>query len=152
MANTTFSGPIRAGNIFNTTGTTVGTNIANVGQVVMAQSQAITQTTGLTTNIVIPANSQIVEMTLYVTTAWNGSASTLGLGNTVLATTYTAAGAVAGGTVGVVSITPGTDATRTLAFVDVGSTDVQIKVTSTNAGDGVGYLTVRYIQANNLVA
>jgi hypothetical protein len=31
MANTTFSGPIKAGNIFNTTGTTVGTNVSNVG-------------------------------------------------------------------------------------------------------------------------
>ena len=37
MANTTFSGPIRAGNIKNTTGTTVGTDIANVGYVVMCQ-------------------------------------------------------------------------------------------------------------------
>jgi hypothetical protein len=151
MANTTFSGPIRAGNIPNTTGTTVGTNIANVGQVVMAQSQRVTQASANTT-IVIPANSQIVEMTLYVTTAWDGVASTLGLGNTALATAYTAANAVAGGTVGIVSVTPGTDATRTLAFVDVGSTDVKIAITSTNTGAGVGYLTVRYIQANNLVA
>ena len=38
MATTTFSGPIRAGTIKNTTGTTVGTNVANVGQVVMAQT------------------------------------------------------------------------------------------------------------------
>jgi hypothetical protein len=151
MANTTFSGPIRAGNIRDTTGTTVGTNIANVGQVVMAQSQAITQASAVTT-IVIPANSQIVEMTLYVTTAWDGVASTLGLGNTALATAYTAANAVAGGTVGIVSVTPGTDATRTLAFVDVGTTDVKIVVTSTNTGAGEGYLTVRYVQANNLVA
>ena len=151
MANTTFSGPIRAGNIFNTTGTTVGTNIANVGQVVMAQSQKVLQSSSSTT-IVIPANSQIVEMTLYVTTVWDGVASTLGLGNTALATAYTAAGAVAGGTVGIVSVTPGTDATRTLAFVDVGTTDVKIVVTSTNTGAGVGYLTVRYIQANNLTA
>jgi hypothetical protein len=36
MATTTFSGPIKAGTISNTTGTTIGTNIANVGQVVMA--------------------------------------------------------------------------------------------------------------------
>ncbi len=150
MANTTFSGPIRAGNIRDTTGTTVGTNIANVGQVVMAQSQKVLQSSAATT-IVIPANSQIVEMTLYVTTVWDGVASTLGLGNTALATAYTAAGAVAGGTVGVVSVTPGTDATRTLAFVDVGATDVKIVVTSTNTGAGVGYLTVRYVQANNLV-
>jgi hypothetical protein len=38
MANTTFSGPIRAGTISNTTGTTLGDNVANVGQVVMSQS------------------------------------------------------------------------------------------------------------------
>jgi hypothetical protein len=151
MARTTFSGPIRAGNIFNTTGTTVGTNIANVGQVVMAQSQEITQASS-TTSIVIPANSQIVEMTLYVTTAWNGVASTLGLGTTVLATKFTAAAAVAGGTVGIVSITPGTDATRTQAFLNVGTPDVKIVVTSTNTGAGQGVLTVRYIQANNLDA
>ena len=38
MATTTFSGPIKAGTIKNTTGTSLGTNIANVGQVVMAQT------------------------------------------------------------------------------------------------------------------
>jgi hypothetical protein len=38
MANTTFSGPIKAGTISNTTGTTLGDNVANVGQVVMSQS------------------------------------------------------------------------------------------------------------------
>lgn len=151
MANTTFSGPIRAGTIRDTTGTTVGTNIANVGQVVMAQSQKVLQSSAATT-IVVPANSQIVEITLYVTTAWDGVASTLGLGTTALATAFTAAGAVAGGTVGIVSVTPGTDATRTAAFVDVGSTDVKIAITSTNTGAGVGYLVVRYIQNNNLIA
>jgi hypothetical protein len=151
MANTTFSGPIRAGNIFNTTGTTLGTNVANVGQVVMGQSSAVTQASGAT-NIVIPANSQIVEITLYVTTAWTGVATTLGVGTTALATKFTAAGAVAGGTVGIVSVTPSTDATRTGAFIDVGTTDVKIAVTSTNTGSGVGVITVRYIQANNLTA
>ena len=38
MANTTFSGPILAGTIKNTTGTTVGTDVKNTGQVLMAQS------------------------------------------------------------------------------------------------------------------
>ena len=38
MANTNFSGPISAGNIRNTTGTTLGTNVKNTGQVVMSQS------------------------------------------------------------------------------------------------------------------
>ena len=38
MGNTTFSGPIKAGTIKNTTGTTLGSDVANVGQVVMAQT------------------------------------------------------------------------------------------------------------------
>jgi hypothetical protein len=151
MANTTFSGPIRAGNIRNTTGTTVGTNIANVGQVVMAQSQAITQASAVTT-IVIPANSQIVEINVYVTAVWSGVATTFGVGTTALATAFTAAGAVDGAAIGVLSVTPGTDATRTGAFIDVGTTDVKIAVTSTNTGTGAGVITVRYVQANNLTA
>jgi hypothetical protein len=39
MANTTFSGPIRSGTISNTTGTTLGDNVANAGQVVTVSSQ-----------------------------------------------------------------------------------------------------------------
>lgn len=150
MARTRFSGPILAGPINETTGTTLGTNVKNVGQVIMAQSERVTQASGATT-IVIPANSQILEITMYVTVAWNGVATTLGVGNTALATAYTAAGAVDAAAIGVLSVTPGTDATRTLAFVDVGTTDVKIQLTSTNTGDGVAYLTVRYVQNNNLV-
>ena len=42
MATTTFSGPIKTGTIRDTTGTTVGTNVSNVGSVVMASSQPLT--------------------------------------------------------------------------------------------------------------
>ena len=41
MGTTTFSGPIKAGTIKDTTGSTVGTNVANVGYVLMAQSKVI---------------------------------------------------------------------------------------------------------------
>ena len=149
MAQTTFSGPIKAGNIFNTTGTTLGENVKNVGQVVMAQSQSITQAGG-TTNIVIPANSQIVAIELSVTTVWNGVATTAGIGWTGDATALTAAGAVAGGTLGIISATAGANATRVGNWADVGSTDRRILVTNTNTGAGVGFITVRYIQNNNL--
>ena len=37
MATTTFSGPIKAGTISNTTGTTLGDDVRNTGQVVMTQ-------------------------------------------------------------------------------------------------------------------
>ena len=149
MANTTFSGPIKAGTIKDTTGTTLGTDVKNTGQVVMVQSQAITQADG-TTNIVIPANSQILDIELSVTTVWNGVATTAGIGWTGDATALTAAAAVAGGTLGIISATAGADATRVGNWADVGTTDRRILVTNTNTGAGTGFITVRYIQNNNL--
>ena len=151
MASTTFSGPIKAGTISNTTGTTVGDNVKNTGQVVMCQSVAVTQAaTSTETDIVIPANSQIVAAELSVTAIWSGGASTTGLGFVGNATALTAAGAVAGGTLGIISITAGANATRVANYADVGSSDVRILLTNTNTGTGTGFLTVRYIQNNNL--
>lgn len=149
MANTTFSGPIKAGTIKDTTGTTLGTDVKNTGQVVMVQSQAVTQADG-TTNIVIPANSQILDIELSVTTVWSGAATTAGLGWTGDATALTAAAAVAGGTLGIVEAGPGADATRVGNWADVGTTDRRILVTNTNTGAGEGFVTVRYVQNNNL--
>ena len=149
MANTTFSGPILAGTIKNTTGTTLGSDVKNTGQVVMCQSQAVTQADG-TTNIVIPANSQIVAIELSVDVIWTGAATTAGIGWTGDATALTAAAAVAGGTLGIISATAGADATRVNNWADVGTTDRRILVTNTNTGDGEGFITVRYVQNNNL--
>ena len=149
MANTTFSGPILAGTIKNTTGTTLGSDVKNTGQVVMCQSQAVTQADG-TTNIVIPANSQIVAIELSVTAVWDGVATTAGIGWTGDATALTAAAAVAGGTLGIISATAGADATRVGNWADVGTTDRRILVTNTNTGAGTGFITVRYVQNNNL--
>lgn len=156
MATSTFSGPLKVGPIKFTTGTTLGENIANVGTVPTVQTEAITQATNgavagvYTTNIVIPAGSIITDIELYVTTAWTGAASTLGIGTTALATKFTAAGAVAGGTIGLVSVNPGTDATRTAAFVNVGTADNRIVVTSTNTGSGAGTLVVTYVQPGSI--
>ena len=149
MGTTTFSGPIKAGVIKETTGTTLGSDVKNTGQVVMAQSQAITQADG-TTSIVIPANSQIVAIELSVTAIWDGVASTAGLGWTGDATALTAAAAVAGGTLGIISATAGADATRVGNWANVGTTDRRILVTNTNTGAGTGFITVRYVQNNNL--
>ena len=149
MGTTTFSGPIKAGVIKETTGTTLGSDVKNTGQVVMAQSQAITQADG-TTSIVIPANSQIVAIELSVTAVWDGAATTAGIGWTGDATALTAATAVAGGTLGIISATAGADATRVGNWANVGTTDRRILVTNTNTGAGTGFITVRYVQNNNL--
>jgi hypothetical protein len=151
MGTTTFTGPIKAGNILNTSGTTLGTDIANVGYVVMAQSSAVTQASGAT-SIVIPANSQIISISVMVTTVWDGVATTFGVGTTASATFLTAAGALDGAAVGPLSATPGTDATRAGNWIDVGTTDRKIAVTSTNTGAGVGVITVTYVQARDLTA
>jgi hypothetical protein len=160
-----FTGPLIAGTVLNSDGTgnlaglggTIGTQ--NVGYVVMAQSEPITQASS-GTSLTIPAQSQIIGMTLMVTTPWTGVATTLGIGATAgtgAATAFTAAGAVAGGTRGLVTITPGTSATQianwdnisNATFQTGGPTDVQLLVTSTNTGSGVGTLTVTYIQGIN---
>ena len=76
MAQTTFSGPILAGGIKNTTGTTVGENVKNTGQVLMAQSFSVAfgqEGAATDTNVVIPANSQIVRIDVNVETAFNDS-------------------------------------------------------------------------------
>jgi hypothetical protein len=151
MANTTFSGPIRAGNIPNTTGTTVGTDVRNVGQVLMAQSAIIDiiGASATTTVATIPANSQIVDVILNVTTVnndANAAAVVVGVAddtNAFIPSTSVKALATTRGTLD-------TEATN------IGSTDVQVIATFTATdGDGTtgaATVTVTYLQANNLVA
>ena len=148
MANTTFSGPILAGGIKNTTGTTVGTDMKNTGFVLMSQSEKIDQTaTGTSTNIILPANSQLVSADLFVSVVWNGAATTTGLGYVGDATAFTAALGIAGGTLGIIKITAGANKARVDAWADIGSTDRRLLLTHNNTGTGVGWLTVTYIQA-----
>jgi len=147
MANTTFSGPILAGTIKNTTGTTVGTDMKNTGQVLMSQTEAVTQAaTTSTTNIILPANSQLVYAKLFVSVVWNGAATTAGLGYVGDATAFTAAGGIAGGTLGIIEITAGANKARVDAWADIGSTDRRLLLTYNNTGTGVGWLSVGYIQ------
>lgn len=157
MGVSTFSGPIKAGPIKFTTGTTLGTDVANLGFMSMTQYEAITQATNgssagvYTTSIVIPAGSIITDIKLYVTAVWSGAATTLGVGTTASATDLTAAAAVAGGTLGIITVTAGADATRVGKWANVGTTDIKIVVTSTNTGTGTGYLAVTYAQTGVLI-
>ena len=156
MGQTTFSGPIKAGPISNTTGTNVQTNMKDVGSSVISQSVSVTQNTATpATTIIIPANSQIISIKLYVTTAWSGGATTAGLGwdngTVVDATSLTTATAVAGGTLGIVSATPGANKPRVDNWLDSGTDKKRIRLLSSNAGNGVGVLTVDYVQNNNVL-
>ena len=150
MGRTTFSGPIRAGNIFDTTGTTLGTNVKNVGSVVMVQTYPITQAgtaTALATPIVLPPNSHILNIQMVATAAWSGVATTMSVGTTATATELVALTSIP---VGITALNPGTDPTRTAAWDDTLAVDKRIWVLSANTGTGVGTITVRYIQAHDL--
>jgi hypothetical protein len=147
MSTTTFTGPIKAGDVLDTTGTTPGT-IRNVGFVEMAQTASITQAgtvTAYATSIVIPAYSHILNIQFLNTTAW-ATTNTLSVGTSATATELVASVAMIQGQV---SAGPGTDATRTANWSNTGADDVIIYVKSTNTGAGVGDIVVRYIQAEN---
>jgi len=152
MGTTTFTGPIKAGDILNTSGTTVGSDVKNVGFALMAQSADVVQsTTAALTGIVIPAKSTIVEISLLVDAAWSSATTTytVSLGTSSTATQLVAA--TNANAVGILNLTPGTDATRTALWQDVGTNDVAIWIDSglPDTVPGAGKLIVRYIQANN---
>jgi hypothetical protein len=157
MGTTTFTGPIKAGSILNTSGTTVGSDVANVGYVVMSQSAAVAQATNVAvagvykTDIVIPAGSQILRISILKTTVWSGVATTINVGTNATATQLAvAADNDLSTTLGISSVIPGDNATRVGNWKDVGTTDVQIWTLSTNTGTGVGIITVEYVQARDL--
>jgi len=150
MANTTFSGPVRAGTIKDTTGTTVGTDVANVGYVLMAQSAVIDIIGATAANQVvatIPANSQIVDVILNVTVVNNDT----GTATVVVGTSADADAFVPSTSVKTAATTRGTLDTEA---TDVGAIDLQVLADFTAAnGDGTtgaATVTVLYIQNNNL--
>ena len=151
MSTTTFTGPIKAGDVLNTTGTTAGT-IKNVGFVEMAQFAAVTQSaTAAATTIVIPANSLITSIDLFVTAAWTSATTTYTISVGTSATATELVAATNANAIGLLSLTPGTDATRTGVWLNTGTTDDIIYVLSgaLSATAGTGTLVVRYIQAAN---
>ena len=149
MSIVTFTGPIKAGDVLNTTGTTAGT-IKNVGFAVMAQVGSVTQagtTSATATTIVIPANSHIVQIQMLASVAW-ATSGTISVGTTA-ATPADLVAATTIGNVGVTGLTPGTSAALTAKWSNVGTSEVILYVLSSVTGAGVGEIVVRYIQAEN---
>tara|TARA_R110000868_G_scaffold40442_5_gene139497 strand:- start:1706 stop:2182 length:477 start_codon:yes stop_codon:yes gene_type:complete len=157
MGITTFSGPIKAGTIKYTTGTTLGTDVKNTGQVVMSQtfstgtSLAAGASAANTTNVIIPANSQIIDCVIDCPTAMAGATAVLSIGDTV------------GGNatfVNAYSITvasgagrkyPTTEAGGALAWADIGPSDERVTWTTTGVTSGGEIrVTILYQQNSNL--
>ena len=153
MASTTFSGPIKAGTIANTTGTTVGTNVKNTGQVLMSQSFSFAYTTegsATDTNVVIPANSQIVSIDVNVETAFNDSgADILEVGSSADTDLYV-------NDVSIAAVGPAALGTAGLCanWKDIGTSDIRIAYIYNGANDdasaGAATVTINYLQNNNL--
>lgn len=153
MGTTTFSGPIKAGTIKDTTGTTVGADIKNTGFVLMSQSKvvALTGATANTTVAVIPANSQVVEIFADVRVVSNDTgAANVSVGNASNATAYIAVSnaKVTG------RLTAVNAAIISSAFLDVGTSDSKLTaVFQAGTGDGTtgsAVVTVYYLQDTNL--
>ena len=153
MATTTFSGPIKAGTISNTTGTTVGDDVKNTGQVLMSQTFSFDYTVegaATDTNVVIPANSQIVSVDVNVETAFNDSgADILEVGSSadtdlyVNDTDISAIGSIAMGT-----------AALCANWKDIGTSDIRVGYiyngANNDASAGAATVTINYLQNNNL--
>ena len=157
MATTTFSGPIKAGTISYTTGTTVGTDVKNIGQCIMAQtfSTGATLDSGASaaneTTVIIPANSQIEDMVIDCPTAMAGANCVFSVGDTVGGNaTFINAFEITTAS-GAGRKYPTEEAGGTLEWADIGSADLRLTWTSTGAtSDGEVRVTVLYQQNINL--
>ena len=157
MGTTTFSGPVKAGTISNTTGTTLGEDVKNTGQVTMAQTfstgtaLAAGASAANATTVVIPANSQIIDIVIDCPSAMAGATAVLSIGDSVggnatFLNTFSITVAS-----GVGRKYPTTEAGGALAWADTGTADKRLTWTTTGATSG-GEIraTVLYQQNSNL--
>ena len=122
MGTTTFSGPIKAGSIKETTGTTVGTDVNNVGTVLLTQSARVdvVGATAATVIATLPAGSQITNVYLNVFEAVSACAAA-----TFVIGTSTADASFLGST-DVTSVTNVRSSAMASASINVGATDQQV--------------------------
>ena len=153
MGTTTFSGPIKAGVIKETTGTTLGDNVKNTGQVVMSQSIMISAAVAAGTTTydvgVIPKNSQLLTTTIRVAVVSDqGTSATVSVGKTGSAAFFIGNTNVK--TLGETS----SIANGALDQSDRFDSDTQITATliaaGTTATTGQVSITFTYVQANKL--
>ena len=151
MGTTTFSGPIKAATIKDTTGTTLGTDVQNTGFVQMVQSKSVSTigATANTTVATIPGNSQITNVTLDVIIVNNdGTAATVSVGTAANGTAFIAATDAQ-----TIARTQPVSAAIPNLFV-IGTSDIDvIAVFAATDGDGTtgeAIVTVQYVQNNNV--
>ena len=153
MATTTFSGPIKAGTIPVTTGTTYGDagDVINTGWVVMSQTAAFDYDAGASNLLAnLPNQSQILDFIISVETVFTGSSSSdskIDIGTSSDADAYV-------DNLGV-SATARRIALTTAAICsnwkDVGTdTKIEVDITQGSASAGTVRITVIYAQKRDL--
>lgn len=153
MSTTSFDGPIKAGDILNTIGTTLSDDVSNVGFATMAQVYSVSQasTDPRWTDIVIPANSQITRIAFMITTAGTGTTLNVGRSDSVGAHNQWFAESVVATSIGLKE-TVGSDVPTPTRWKNVGPIDCHLtcmwNADGTNPGRAM--LIVEYIQNNNL--
>ena len=144
MGSTTFSGPIKAGTVAATTGTSLGYDMSyEFGTEGGAQTATVT-------GLVIPAKSQIIDCVIDVTEVMAGAACALSIGDTV------------GGNASIVNdydVTisdgvgrryPTIESGGSLLWDNTGTADISVTVTTTGAtSTGTIRFTILYQQAVN---
>jgi len=172
MSSTVFTGPVLSGNVLQSDGSGTYANVggstgtSNVGFVQMIQmsesastglvSTALTQagtTTAYNTGMVIPAQSVITDIWVYVTAAISGAA-TLSIGTSTTSTELVSAIPAASLVVGQFTAGPTSAGAGALTqvnnWLNVSNTqDVPIYVKSSATGTGTFYVVVSYIQGIN---
>ena len=144
MGTTTFSGPVKAGTVRE------GAS-ANVGTLVCSQSAAITEAASeASTGIIIPANSQIINIDIVVEAVFTASSTTtIAIGNASGTPTNIAAAhnvsATAVGPLKMLQASAG-------AWDNIGTSDIELfGITVANsASAGKARIVVTYAQNNNL--
>jgi len=159
MGTTTFSGPIKAGTIKNTTGTTVGSDVANVGFVDMTQATGGVLQADITadtnTDIVIPAYSAILSINTLNTVANTGTSKAVNIG-TVDSAGVVNTSALVGGlpldALGWKNATPSTNVDRIALWQNTGAEDLRVTLKAINTGSGAFRVYIQYAQAINAAA
>ena len=137
-------GPWRLGTNKDTTGTTAATT-SNMGCTVVAQSKATTFADSTATNMfAIPAGSQILNVYLDVTEAFNAGTNntiTIKVGSTTIASVAATSANI---TVGRQTLTLAATASWVNVTADSFITST-FTGTGTAASTGIGYVTVEYV-------
>ena len=149
MANTQFSGPVysnngfRIGSYYNSSaGNTVNAPVANVGAS-QVQALSVTAVTNTDTVIAIPVGARILNIIVYVTTAFTGGTPTIALGNAAAGAQYVAATSVATG--GVYALTIASTVAAAAGLLSFpGNLYVRINQASAPTAVGAATLVINY--------